>query len=121
MGVRGGPIQVHYARTSADLNHVSGATAKPTVDTNGVAVPKGWHCDTAHILATKTNSATLDVYGQATISSANSWFKLDSIAFNDSNHEAQRVLGITAYKRIATVRTDTNAGNVNTFVAFSEA
>ena len=99
------------------------ATAAPTADANGVAVPDGFRHEYAHVIMDKANVAQVRVWGQVPLSTSNLWVHLDEMSFSHTTPEASLVRGVGGMLRLCAQRLDANTTDTNCFVyiGFHEA
>jgi hypothetical protein len=68
---------------------------------NGVAVPKGFRDDTAHIHLSKNCTATIKLWGYANFANtAANWAMVDTLMFSEADSEVAKLSGVTAFDRL---------------------
>ena len=116
MPSRTGGVRVGLADWTEDSAANSGTS--PSTTAHGVAITDDRQAKDVHIVFGKTNVCDLEVWAYPQADPG--WVIVDRVQLSQEDTEGQRYEGLTAYTRIAVRRLDTNAGDVNAFVGFSE-
>jgi hypothetical protein len=111
--LRTGTVRIVEALTLANA-----ASAAPTADANGVAIPDGFRHEYAHMIAKKTNVGTFAIYGQTMLGSANAWVYMDEIAMSRTGNEMVPVKGLCGMTRACAVRLDANVVDAGSAIYF---
>jgi hypothetical protein len=111
--VRTGTVKISEALTLSNA-----ASAVPTADANGIAIPDGFRHEYAHLIVKKTNVATVAIYGQTMLGSSNAWVYMDEISMSRTGNEMVPVKGLCGMTRACAVRTDANVVDAGSAVYF---
>ena len=119
----GYPTRLPLAIFTQDLNQANienhGNITATTA--GGVAVPKGFRHELAHLALTKKDTCTLKIWGMSNLgTTAARWVYLDVLDFSEAGNECQAVRGVAAFDRVQCSVNGVGATNINSYWGFSE-
>jgi hypothetical protein len=118
----GVPTRITEARFFKDLNQATAVSNISNAVTAGVAVPKGFRHELAHVLVVKNATCTLKLWGLAnTQTDGGKWFQFDKVSLAENDNECVPIRGIAAFQRVqASVNAIGASGAINVCWGFSE-
>lgn len=118
----GYPSRIPPAIWIASVNQATAVSNITATSGGGIAIPKGYRHEFAHLALTKNCTATIKVWGYANISNTTArWAQLDTLSFAETGNECTLVRGVAAFDRVQiSINAIGSGGAINTSWGFSE-